>query len=270
MQRTLILFTAFAASILLPALLPAQRPAADSPPEFYFARLMYTDLRWPTMGRPPSFTCPELGGGNFFPRQGRGWATDYPGADCKFMHGVDRLTGVRVHPDPHVRAILDEDLFDFPYAYIVEPGGMYLSDAEARRLADYLLRGGFLHIDDFWGLAEKANVEEQLRKVFPDRSLEVLPLSHPVFTSFFEIREVIQVPNRSNGCYGGPTWERPDDTEPRIYGIADDDGRLMVLVTYNSDLGDAWEYLDLPCYPAEIAVRALQMGVNFMVYAMTH
>src|SRR5690606_11229497 len=110
-------------------------------------------------------------------------------------------------PDPHVRAILDDDLFDFPYAYIVEAGGMYLSEAEATRLADYLLRGGFLHIDDFWGLAEKANVEAQLRKVFPDRSLDVLPISHPVFSSFFQIREVIQVPNRSNGCYGGPTWE---------------------------------------------------------------
>src|SRR5690606_10840649 len=122
----------------------------------------------------------------------------------------------------------------------------------------------------FWGLREKANVEAQLRKVFPDRRLEVLPMAHPVFSAFFNIPDVMQIPNRSNGCYGGRTWERPDDTRARIYGISDDAGRLMVLVTYNSDLGDAWEYLDLPCYPADYAVRALQMGVNFMVYAMTH
>ena len=186
------------------------------------------------------------------------------------MDGVDRLTGVRVHPDPNVKAILDEDFFDFPYAYVVEPGGMYLSDHEAIVLRDYLLRGGFLHIDDFWGLDEKANLEEQLRKVFPDRRMEALPLTHPVFRAFFNIDGIVQIPNRSNGCFGGRTWESSDDTEARIYGISDDADRLMVLVTYNSDLGDAWEYLDLPCYPADYAVRALQMGVNFMVYAMSH
>lgn len=262
----LLMLAAIAA--VLPAALHAQR--RDASPDFYFMRLMYTDQRGRTMGRPPPYTCPELGGGDFFPRQGRGWATDYPGADCKYMDGVNRLTGVRVHPDPHVRAILDDDLFDFPYAYIVEPGGMHLSDVEAQRLADYLLRGGFLHVDDFWGLREKANLEQQLRKVFPDRPMEVLPLSHPVFNSFFFIPDVMQIPNQGNGCRRGQTWERWDDPDPKIYGISDDSGRLMVLVTYNSDLGDAWEYLDLPCYPADFAVRALQMGVNFLVYAMTH
>ena len=140
------------------------------------------------------------------------------------------------------------------------------ADAEGRRSGRIGAALGWL--DERTGIAPV--VRAGMRKVFPDRSLDELPLSHPVFSSFFEIREVVQVPNRWNGCSGGRTWERPDDTEPRIYGIADDDGRLMVLVTYNSDLGDAWEYLDLPCYPAEIAVRALQMGVNFMVYAMTH
>jgi hypothetical protein len=264
----MLLLIAGLVAALAPSTLLAQRRGVL--PDFYFARLIYTDDRGRTMGRPAPFACPELGGGDFFPPQGRGWATDYPGADCKYMDGVNRLTGVRVHPDPHVRAILDEDLFDFPYTYIVEPGGMYLSDEEAARLGEYLLRGGFVHIDDFWGLREKANLEVQLRKVFPERRWDVLPISHPVFSAFFQIDEIIQVPNRSKGCYGGPTWEDSSDTEAKIYGISDDNGRLMVLITYNSDLGDAWEYLDLPCYPAETAVRALQMGVNFMVYAMTH
>ncbi len=243
----------------------------DDSPDFVFTRLMYTDLNGGMMARPAPYTCPELGGrGDFFPPQGRGWAIDYPGADCKFMDGVNRLTGVRVHPDPNIRAILDDDLFEFPYAYIVEPGRMYLSTQEAERLRSYLLRGGFLHIDDFWGLREKANLESQLRKVFPDRRMEQLPLTHPVFRSFFVIDEVVQIPNRGNGCRGGQTWESADDRDPQILGIADDAGRLMVLITYNSDLGDAWEYLDLPCYPADFAVPALRMGINFVVYAMTH
>jgi hypothetical protein len=268
MRTALIMLVVAIAAAASSSILLAQR--RDAGPDFYFMRLMYSDMRGRTMERPPPFTCPELGGRDFFPRQGWGWATDYPGADCKYMDGVNRLTGVRVHPDPHVRAILDDDIFDFPYAYIVEPGGMQLNDREAAKLADYLLRGGFLHVDDFWGLREKANLEMQLRKVFPDRPMQTLPMTHPVFRSFFQIDDVMQIPNRSNGCYGGRTWERPDDTTARIYGISDEAGRLMVLVTYNSDLGDAWEYLDLPCYPADFAVRALQMGVNFMVYAISH
>jgi hypothetical protein len=259
-----------AAAVSVP-LLESTANRRDEAPDFYFTRLMYSDLRGGMMARPAPYTCPELGGrSDFFPPQGRGWAIDYPGADCKYMDGVNRLTGVRVHPDPNVRAILDEDLFEFPYAYIVEPGRMHLSDAEAARLRTWLLRGGFLHIDDFWGLREKANLELQLRKVFPDRRMEPLPLTHPVFGSFFVIDQIVQIPNRGNGCRGGRTWESPDDTEPQILGISDDDGRLMVLATYNSDLGDAWEYLDLPCYPTDYAVPALQMGINFMIYAMTH
>jgi hypothetical protein len=81
---------------------------------------------------------------------------------------------------------------------------------------------------------------------------------------------VMQIPNRSNGCYGGPTWEQPDDIIPRVLGISDDSGRLMVAVTYNSDLGDAWEYMDLACYPEMYSGFAYRMGLNLMIYAMSH
>src|SRR5690348_6737769 len=100
------------------------RVQADTPeeyPEFYFTRLLYQEngFRSPfTMAKPPQFTCPEFGGGRFFPLQGWGWATDYPGGDCKFMGGVHRLTGIRVHTDPNVVGILEDDLFKFPYVYI--------------------------------------------------------------------------------------------------------------------------------------------------------
>ena len=253
----------------------AALPDEPADPTFYFTRLVYSENgRRGFMGtmRKPSvqFECPEFGGGSFFPRQGWGWATDYPGGDCKFMGGIHRLTGIRVHPHPNVIGIMDDELFQFPFVYAVEVGGMYLSDPEATRLREYFRRGGFLHVDDFWGLRQKANFEDQMRKVFPDREMVQLDFSHEVFHTFFDIDTVVQVPNVNNGCRGGPTWQQADDKVPRIYGISDDTGRLVVVVTYNSDLGDAWEYMDLECYPEIYSGAAYRMGLNFMIYAMTH
>lgn len=91
---------------------------------------------------------------------------------------------------------------------------MYFTDQEAARLREYLLRGGFLHLDDFWGLDQKENLETELRKVFPEHALEPLPLTHPIFHTFYDIDEIIQTPNEGQGCRGGRTWEQPDDTEP--------------------------------------------------------
>jgi hypothetical protein len=256
----------------------------QDPPEFYFTRLAYSEnsrgrgrggfggfFGGRTMPIPRvQYTCPEFGGKGFFPRQGSGWGTDYPGADCKFMGGVARLTGIRVHPNPNVIRIMDENLFKYPFVYAVEVGGMYLSPEEAARLREYLLRGGFLHVDDFWGGAEAGNFEDQIRKVFPDRPIELLKLDHEAFHSFFDIDSIVQVPNVNNGCDGAQTWEQPDDREPRIYGISDESGRLMVAITYNADLGDAWEFMDLQCYPEAYSGYAYRIGVNFMIYAMTH
>jgi Domain of unknown function (DUF4159) len=277
------LWLALALAVLLTIGIIATVVAAnpEEPPEFYFTRLVYTQNSAArggfsfrsayTMSKPEvQYTCPEFGGRSFFPPQGWGWATDYPGADCKFMGGIHRLTGMRVDPNPNVIAIMDDELFKFPYVYAVEVGQMYLSDAEAARLREYLLRGGFLHVDDFWGLRQKSIFEAQIRKVFPDRPIEVLPLTHPIFHTFFDIDTVMQIPGQGDGCYGGETWQQPDDTEPRIYGIKDDEGRIMVVITYNSDLGDAWEYMDLPCYPEKYSGQAYRMGLNFMIYAMTH
>jgi len=253
---------------------------ADSPadePEFYFTRLVYTQNRIPhgyfapyTMPKPAPYHCPEFGGKNFFPPQGWGWATDTPGADCKLMGAIHRLTGQHVYPNPNYIEIMDPDLFKYPYAYIVEPGQMYFSGQEAARLREYLLRGGFLHLDDFWGLYQKQNLETELRKVFPEYSIQPIPLSHPIFHTFFDVDEIIQVPNEVQGCRGGRTWEQPDETEARSYGIGDEKGRLMVVVTYNTDLGDAWEFMDLRCYPEKYSGYAIRIGLNFMIYAMTH
>ena len=250
---------------------------ADSPEEetaeFFFTRLAYTENGYRGRGRSygrNGFRCPEFGGGNFFPPQSTGWGMDYPGADCKFMGGIHRLTGLRVYPNPNVVYITDEDLFKFPYAYVAEPGGMELTNRESVQLREYLERGGFLHADDFWGLWELRNFAVQMRKVFPGRQLDVLPLSHEIFHTFFDVDEIIQIPGEGAGCNGGPTYEVADDIEPRVYGISDDKGRVMVVATYNSDLGDAWEYMDEKCYPEKYSGQAYRLGMNFMIYAMTH
>jgi hypothetical protein len=256
-------------------------------PEFYFTRLAYTErpdgccrhrggrfggfgFARPTMPIPPPFECPEFGGKNFFPPQGWGWGTDYPGGDCKFMGGIHRLTGMRVSPNPNVIGIQDPKLFSFPFVYVVEPGGLYFTDADAKIMREYLLRGGFLYADDYWGLGEKANFELQMSKVFPEKPMQVLPVTHDIFHTFFDIDKLVQVPGRGAGCNGGPTYEVYDDIEHRVYGISDDNGRLMVVTTYNSDMGDAWEYMDLQCYPEKYSGQAYRIGLNIMIYAMTH
>lgn len=259
----------------------------DDPPEFSFTRLAYSENPTgccrhrggfrgfggrgsPTMPIPPQFVCPEFGGRNFFPRQGWGWGTDYPGGDCKFMGGIHRLTGMRVAPNPHVIGVMDPDLFKFPFLYAVEVGGMYFNTQDAARIREYLLRGGFFYVDDFWGRAERENFEAQMKKVFPERQMEALPLNHQIFHTFFDIESIMQVPGQGDGCYGGRTWQVRDETDPRIYGMKDDTGRVMVVATYNSDMGDAWEYMDLACYPEKYSGEAYRVGLNFMIYAMTH
>jgi Domain of unknown function (DUF4159) len=279
-KRSCVLVPMLACVAALITFVTISHVLADSPvdaPEFYFTRLVYRQNPIPhgyfrpfTMAKPGPYRCPEFGGRNFFPPQGWGWATDTPGADCKLMGAIHRLTGQHVYPNPNYIEIMDPSLFTFPFAYIVEPGQMYFSRQEAERLREYLLRGGFLHLDDFWGLEQKENLETELKKVFPEYSIQPLPLKHEIFHTFYDIDEIIQTPNEGQGCFGGRTWEQPDDTEPRVYGITDDKGRLMVVITYNTDLGDAWEFMDLDCYPEKYSGYAIRVALNFMIYAMSH
>lgn len=246
-------------------------------PEYYYTRVMYSGVGTPERGGPfpmryeplRDFKCSDLerGEGGL----GGGWRTDYPASDCKFIWGVERLTSINAYREaPHPMQLMDPKIFDFPYLYIVEPGQMLLSNQEAARLREFLLRGGFLHADDFWGIYQLDNFAKQMAKVFPDRKLEPVPLTDEIFHTFFDIDTVMQIPNVSNGCYGGRTWESSTDTVPRIFGIRDDKSRLMVIVTYNSDLGDAWEHMDVACYPERFSGQAYRMGINFVIYAMTH
>lgn len=273
MRKTIMLPTVAMIGIaaLLGVLVVADTPSDDTA-EFFFTRLAYSENGVRGFGRfiSRTFRCPEFGGGNFFPPQGVGWSMDSPGVDCKYMGGIQRLTNLSVYPNPNMIRITDPELFHYPYAYVVEPGGMDLTEQEVRTLREYLLRGGFLHADDFWGPDERSNFEYEMRRVFPEYAMEVLPLSHEVFHTFFDIDEIIQIPGEEAGCFGLRTYEDPRDRQARVYGLSNDEGRLMAVVTYNSDLGDAWEYMDEKCYPEMYSGQAYRLGMNFIVYAMTH
>jgi hypothetical protein len=262
-------FSVIVISVLV--LLAAAGAAAEQTPEFYFTRLVYGSGNGP--GRLPGveFLCADLEAGEGGSRLGGGWGTDFPASDCKFMWGVERLTNIRVYDrSPHLVTALDPKLFEYPYLYVVSPHRMYLLADEAAKLREYLLRGGFLHLDDYWGRDQREIVEEEIGKVFPERKLVRLDPSHEVFRTFFDVDTVMQIPNVNRACSGAATWEVASETDPMIFGVFDDAERLMILATYNSDLGDAWEWMDLPCYPAAYSGQAYRMGVNFMIYAMSH
>jgi hypothetical protein len=268
--------------IVIPGFGSGDTPApkqADGEPEFYFTRLMYTDTRGrgpaPGQAIPTDFAHGHSLGDRLARFYGA-WLTDTWDADYQYMWGIQRMTNARVYLKPHPMQIMSPDLFKYPYVYAVEPGQMELTQEQADRMREYLLRGGFWHVDDFWGLRQWAQFERQAKKIFPDREIVDLPLSHEIFHTFFDITEILQPPNDGNGRMytrtGGewPTWEQPDDTRPRVRGISDDNGRLMILMTYNSDLGDAWEWMDDPEYPSKFTSYAYRLGMNSIIYTMTH
>ena len=212
------------------------------------------------------FTRGIYGGGDddWGPR----WAVDYPTADRQFLIALRRLTVVDAFESDNAVALDDPRLRDFPFAYILEVGDLSLNDKQAARLRDYLDSGGFLVIDDFWGSWAWQNLEEQMARVFPERAIEDIPLEHPVFHAFYDIDEVLQVPNVYQ-ARGGPTHEL-DGRTAHVRGIFDDQGRLMVLINWNTDLGDAWEWADNPEYPLRYSTYAYEVGINFVIYAMSN
>ena len=220
--------------------------------EFYFTRMAYSG-----------------GGGGFRRWRRNSWATDYPKSDRQFLTVLERLTGLDMFLEEHPRLLTDEQLNRFPFLYAVEVGYMSMGPEEASALREFLLRGGFLVVDDFWGTYEWENFEYEMQKVFPEYPIVDIPLEHEIFHNFYDIGEIIQVPNLSNGARGWATYER-DGYDPYVKGIFDEEGRLMVIINWNTDLGDAWEWAENPYYPLKYSTYAYQMGVNFIIYAMSH
>jgi len=208
-------------------------------------------------------------------RRGGDWATDYRDADLNFSYRLQQLTALKVDPEAKVVRLTEPDLFNYPFVYIVEPGRLQFDEAEVSILRRYLLSGGFLMVDDFWGQAEWQNLYEQMKRVFPDREPQELPLDHPIFHCVFDLKEKPQIPNFRLGeesQYTGITWERPDAKTPYYRGIFDDKGRMMVIICQNTDLGDGWEQEGVyEYYFREFSEKkAYPLGINIVFYAMTH
>lgn len=234
-------------------LILAGTPQEDAPAvhSFYFTRAAYSG--W---------------GRGWWGRRGS-WAIDYPKADQQFLVVLQRLIGIDAYPTDHALRLDDPVIRGFPFLYALEVGRMDLTEPEVRNLRDYLLAGGFLVIDDFWGTREWAVFEHNIRRVLPGHEIVDLPMDHPIFTTFYEIDEVLQVPSINNLRCCGRTDEN-GGVVPYVKGILDDNDRLMVLINFNTDLGDAWEWAEQPDYPLKYSTYAFQMGVNFIVYAMSH
>lgn len=196
------------------------------------------------------------------------WAADYPKSDVQLLHLLNRILQIDAPSEANAVRLDDPDLRRFPFIYAVEVGLMELAPVEVENLRGYLESGGFLMVDDFWGSREWALFSRQMRRVFPDRPMVEIPTDHPIFHMVYQIDTVEQVPNLDN-IRTGRTWEA-DGFVARVYGIFDDDGRLMVAVNWNTDLGDAWEWAENPDYPLKYSTYAAEIAANTIIYAMSH
>lgn len=211
-------------------------------------------------------------------RRGGGWRTDWPDAELNFSFRLQQLTSLRVNPDPIVLRLTDPKLFDYPFIYIVEPGSLVFSDEEVVALRRYLTNGGFLMVDDFWGDYQWENFHREIKRVFPDREPTELPNDHEIFRCVYHLKEKPQIPSIGaawDGRAEGITWERGHggNTETVHYkGIFDDKGRMLCFIGHNTDLGDGWEREgEDPWYFREFSEKkAYPLGINIVVYAMTH
>jgi len=207
--------------------------------------------------------------------RGSAWATDYPDSELNFSFRLQQLTSMKVDPNGKIVELTDEDLFDYPFLYMLEPGSLYFSEDEIRALRRYLANGGFLMVDDFWGDDEWQNFYQEIKRVFPDREPVEIPLEHPIFHCVYDLKEKPQIPSINAAWQGrsqGITWERWDAQTPYYKGIFDDDGRMMVIICHNTDLGDGWEREgEDEWYFREFSEKkAYPLGINIVVYAMTH
>lgn len=241
---------------------PARFPSPDRRDRrFSFARVLYRGA-WREWG-------------------GQGWSTDYPEADINFMRRFAELTKGAVSRDStgafdHVVVTLTDDrVFDYPLIYTSDVGTLVFSDAEVQRLRTYLLKGGFFWVDDFWGDRAWSQWEREIGKVLSPHDYPIvdLPTDHSLFHSLYDVKAVLQIPSiqfwRRSG--GGTSERGAESAVPHLRGIADQSGRLMVLITHNTDIADGWEREGEEYeYFYRFSPEAYALAVNIVLYAMTH
>jgi len=232
-----------------------QNPAEDPPDAHEDTELAFARLRYGSWGR------------GFY--RGGSWGTDSNKAERQFVQGVRRLTTIHTRSVEEIIDVDSDEIFNWPWVYAVEVGRWALSESQARRLREYLDRGGFLVVDDFHGGWEWDAFMAGLRQVAPDRPVVELPDDDPIFHVLYDLEKRFQVPGRQY-IWSGSTYERMDGVAPHWRGIYDDKGRVQVAILFNMDHGDAWEWADDPRYPEPFAALAYRIGINYIVYAMTH
>ncbi len=222
---------------------------------FTFVRIQYDDSHY---------------GGGWGRRRGK-WRTDYPDADLNLSFRLKQLTSLEVDPNGLILRLTDEKLFDYPFIYIIEPGDLEFSQDEVVALRKYLNKGGFLMVDDFWGEAEWQNFYLEMKRVFPNREPEEVPLEHEIFHIVYDLKEKPQIPAIGHYLSGRRT-ERFDAEVPHYRGIFDDNGRMMAFICHNTDLGDGWEREgeDRGYFQTYSEPFAYPLGINIVTYALTH
>jgi len=241
------------------------RPTFPAAGEFHFVRLEYTDL--PQFHRRFGFASRNADGDGW-------WMVDWPDSDDHFTLGVQRLTRIDAGAPAHFR-LTDDRLWDHPWLYATQTGWWGLTDAEIGRLREYLLRGGFLVTDDFWGEEQWEVFRETMNRVFPGKPIDDIALTDPVMHVLYDIeqKDLTWIPGTRHlrrGYDGGIGVQQPPGTNPAWRAVLDDRNRMVVAVNFNTDVGDAWEYADSPIYPEPMTALAYRYGLNYLVYAMTH
>jgi hypothetical protein len=196
------------------------------------------------------------------------WAADYPKADRQFVRGVRRLTRIQARPVEQVVDAKNDDLYNWPWIYVENAGAWQMSEAQAARLREYLNRGGFMMIDDSHGDYEWENFLAGMQMIYPGRSIEDLGNDDALLHVVYDLGDRFQVPG-TRYIWNGRRYTA-DSAVPKWRAIRDDKGRIVVAICHNSDVGDAWEWADSPNYPENAASLAYRIGVNYIIYAMTH
>jgi Domain of unknown function (DUF4159) len=223
--------------------------------EFAWSRLSYTS---------------NLGSGRYggYGFRGGTWSRDYPKADRQVLIALNRLTRIQGRPVEQVVNLDTDEIFNYPFVYAVMVHTWSFTDDEAKRLREYLLKGGFLMVDDFHGTDDWENFMNGMRQVFPDRPVEDLQDKDEIFHVLYDMDDRFQVPGEQY-IRSGRTYEK-DGYVAKWRAIRDDHGRIVVAICHNMHLGDAWEWADDPEYPEQFASMAFRVSLNYIMYGMTH
>jgi len=247
-MRKILIILITAAAVIMFTGLPEALEAGDY--GFRFVRIKYST----------SFEDRGFGRGG---RRGRGysapWQHDYPTAEYNLYEALERTTKVHTHGQPLILTLDDDRIFEYPILYLCEPGYWRISEIEAENLREYFDRGGFVLFDDFRGTNEWYNFYYQIKAVFPDREMEEIPPDHQIWSIYYDV-DPVEAPSLVSGRYG-----RYDD---QYFAMFDDKGRMMFFVCYNQDIGDGWEWPNRNV--DEASTESFKMGINFIIYALSH